>query len=164
MGLETIHPDVLPRLNKQMTPEDFSAAVAFLHREGIDTRAFLLLRPPWLTEKEGLDWVLRSMAFAFENAVGCCSVIPVRGGNGMLDSLQRDAQFAPPRLSSLEAALEQGLALGRGRVFADLWDARRFSNCPACAEPRIARLQQMNLTQRPFPPVDCAHCAASDNR
>jgi radical SAM enzyme (TIGR01210 family) len=164
MGLETIHPDVLPRLNKQMTLEDFSTAAAFLRREGIDIRAFVLLRPPWLTEDEGLRWAVQSMQFAFETWVGCCSVIPVRAGNGMMETLQREGEFSPPRLASLESALEEGLALGRGRVFADLWDAARFADCAACAEARIGRLEQMNHTQRRFPPVDCPRCGLRNNR
>ncbi|HVV54394.1 MAG TPA: hypothetical protein VHC47_03665, partial [Mucilaginibacter sp.] len=49
MGLESIHPDVLPRLNKQLTPEDFSQAAGFLRSHDIDVRAFILLNPPYLT-------------------------------------------------------------------------------------------------------------------
>lgn len=164
LGLETIHPDVLPRLNKQMTLEDFSTAAALLHREGIDTRAFILLRPPWLSEEEGLEWAIRSIEFAFAQGVGCCSVIPARSGNGILDAMQVEGTFSPPRLSSLEAVLERGLALARGRVFADLWDAIRFADCSACAEARIARLEEMNLAQRRFPPVECDRCGIASRQ
>jgi archaeosine synthase beta-subunit len=158
MGLETIHPEILPRLNKQMTLDDFSTAATFLRREEIDIRAFILLRPPWLTEEEGLHWALRSIEFAFNHGAGCCSVIPVRSGNGMMESLREQGESAPPRLSTLESVLNEGLAMGRGRVFADLWDAARFAHCPACAEARITRMAKMNLAQRPFPPIECALC------
>src|SRR5207245_689639 len=47
MGLETVHPDVLPRLNKRMTLKDFEAAVRFLCDQDIAVRAFILLRPPF---------------------------------------------------------------------------------------------------------------------
>ncbi|MBS1504843.1 MAG: radical SAM protein, partial [Bacteroidetes bacterium] len=46
MGLETIHPDVLPLLNKQMTASDFARAASFLVSHDIDVRAFILLNPP----------------------------------------------------------------------------------------------------------------------
>jgi len=43
MGLETIHPEVLPKLNKQLTPDDFKQAASFLRSNDIDVRAFILL-------------------------------------------------------------------------------------------------------------------------
>ena len=37
MGLETVDPQVLPRLNKQMTPDDFARATEFLLAQGETT-------------------------------------------------------------------------------------------------------------------------------
>ncbi|HUY32585.1 MAG TPA: radical SAM protein [Pirellulales bacterium] len=158
LGLETVHPDVLPRLNKGMTLDDFARAVEFLLSGGIAVRAFILLRPPYLSETEGIEWAVKSLEYAVSLGVGCCSLIPTRGGNGALARLQAAGDFTPPRLRSLECVLEAGLALGRGRVFADLWDARRFDDCPACGPARVARLAEMNLTQRLPPPVACEAC------
>ena len=87
IGLETIHPDVLPRLNKRMTLDDFTRAADFLRRGGIHVRAFILLRPPFLTEDEGIEWALRSIDFAILHGVRCCSIIPTRGGNGIMEQL-----------------------------------------------------------------------------
>ena len=156
LGLETVHPDVLPRLNKQMTLDDFDRAVERLHAGGIRTRAFVLLRPPFLSEAEGIEWALRSIEHAFAVGVSCCSVVPARGGNGMMERLAAEGWFAPPVLSSLETVLSAGLAMGRGRVFMDVWDAERFATCPLCAKERIARLRRMNLTQCEEPPVGCS--------
>lgn len=163
MGLETIHPDVLPRLNKGMTLDDFSRAVEFLLSRQIDVRAFVMLRPPFLNEAEGVEWALKSIEFAFSRGVGCVSVIPTRGGNGMMEQLQRDGLYAPPRLASLERVLEEGLELAQRfpaapRVFADLWDAEKFAACSHCAAPRIARLYEMNLSQRVASAVECPQC------
>lgn len=161
LGLETIHPEVLPRLNKQMTPEDFATAAARLRRDGIDVRAFILLRPPYLSEAEGLEWAVRSIGFAFDNGVNCSAVIPVRGGNGIMEQLYEGGHYRPPSLASLEAVLEQGLAMKAGRVFVDLWDAERFGTCPACTAPRIQRLGRMNLSQRSEPPIPCQQCSGT---
>jgi hypothetical protein len=155
LGLETIHPDVLPRLNKQMTTDDFQRAIRFLSANGIATRAFILLRPPFLSETEGVDWAVRSMEFAFDAGVQCCSVIPTRDGNGAMEQLHADGTFAPPTLRSLETVLAEGLAMGRGRVFVDLWDAERFVDCQHCGSARCDRLQRMNLTQTGLPSVSC---------
>ncbi len=65
MGLETVHPDILRKLNKRMTLEDFENTVKFLSRHNIRSRSFILLRPPFISESEGVHWAERSMDFAF---------------------------------------------------------------------------------------------------
>src|SRR5208337_4826697 len=100
MGLETIHPEVLPRLNKRMTLADFDRATRFLGQHGIDVRAFLLLRPPFLSEQEGITWAKRSIEYAFDRGVECCVVIPTRAGNGAMDRLQEQGLFCLPRLEA----------------------------------------------------------------
>ena len=58
MGLETTHPNVLPKLNKQLTPKDFKKAAGFLRANQIDVRAFILLNPPYLTgQKENIEGI-----------------------------------------------------------------------------------------------------------
>jgi radical SAM enzyme (TIGR01210 family) len=155
LGLETVHPEVLPRLNKRMTLDDFARAVEFLLESGIHVRSFILLKPPPLDEQAGIEWALRSLEYAFDLGVRCCAVIPTRSGNGIMEDLQRNGLFSPPLLTSLERVLEAGIRLGRGRVFVDLWDARRFAVCDRCADARIERLQQMNLQQAALPEVNC---------
>jgi archaeosine synthase beta-subunit len=178
IGLETVHPDVLPALNKRMTLDDFRRAVEFLLAAGIAVRAFVLLRPPFLDEAEGVEWALRSLEFAFSLGVGCCSVIPTRAGNGIMEQLQRDGLFAPPTLRSAEHVLETGIrwctdfsrpdacstnevrTTGRlksvhQRVFLDLWDLESLADCPKCGAARIERLRQMNLSQEVLPAVEC---------
>jgi hypothetical protein len=155
LGLETAHPTVLDRLNKRMTRDDFRRAVGFLRENAIDVRTFILLRPPFLSEAEGVEWALRSIEFAFDAGVQTCSVVPTRAGNGIMQQLAQDDQFAPPSMASIETVLEEGLRMDRGRVFMDLWDLERFADCDACADDRRDRLHRMNLTQTVQPPVAC---------
>jgi radical SAM enzyme (TIGR01210 family) len=155
MGLETVHPQALELLNKRMTPGDFDRAAGFLHGHGIPMRAFLLLRPPLLTEEEGKEWARRSLTFAFERSVECCVLIPTRPGNGAMDRLMEQGLFTPPRMESLEEVTAFGIGLGRGRVFADLWDVERLYPCPTCGPRRRRRLHDMNLTQQVQPAVTC---------
>ena len=146
---------MLPALNKRMTVDDFARAAERLLGIGANARAFLLLRRPYLSEREGVEWVARSMQFAFSCGVECCSIVPTRGGNGALEHLSRQGLFQPPELKSMEAALEAGLAMRRGRVFMDLWDAERFAHCSRCCTARIERLRKMNLTQQIAPAIQC---------
>ena len=147
MGLETIHPEVWPRLNKQMTPEDFRRGVEFLRKEEIEARAFVLLQPPYMPAGEAVDWALRSVEFAFDAGVRVVTVIPTRGGNGWLEQLTARGEFFPPTLAQLGEVLRRGLALRRGRVFVDLWDAERLSPGGVDAGFDIELLKRWNLTQ-----------------
>jgi len=147
IGLETAHPEVLRKLNKHVNLDDFKYSVRFLTRNEIRTRAFILLRPPYLSESEGIIWAKKSIDFAFHVGVECCIVIPVRAGNGAMDELLKTDDFHPPKIESLESVLKYGIGLNAGRVFADTWDLSLFSTCPECLEQQITRINAMNLNQ-----------------
>lgn len=158
MGLETANEAILDRLNKRMTLDTFRAAVGRLRGWGARVRAFILVRPPWMTEAEGVDWGCRSLEFAFTAGVQTCSLIPTRGGTAAMARLAATGEFAPPRLSSVEQVMAHGLALGRGRVFVDLWDIEPLAECPACGPEIVRRMARANLEQvLPGRPA-CAAC------
>lgn len=157
MGLETIHPGVLPKLNKQLTPEDFRNATKFLNQHNIDVRAFVLLNAPYITHsQESIEWTLRSIQFAFESGVDRCSVIPVRPGNGVMDVLWKEGNYMPPSLNMLEEVFEKALLSKQGQVFVDTWEIGFLSKCSVCFDARKKRLEQMNLEQKILPGIACS--------
>ena len=155
LGLETVNPEILKLLNKQMTLDDFAKASEFLAENKIRSRAFILLRPPLLTEAEGVYWAERSIDFAFSSGIECCTIIPVRAGNGIMDKLMDKGDFNLPEIYSLEKVLEYGIGLKKGRVFADTWDLGLFSKCEECTKKRTDRLVEMNLNQVIPVEVEC---------
>ena len=161
MGLETIHPQVLPRLNKKFDLGHFSCAAQFLRDAGIAMRAFVLVKPPFLDDAEGIEWAVKSAIFAFSCGATVVSLIPTRGGNGAMEQLRSSGDFAPPRLATLESALAQSLSLKAGRVFADTWDLETFSTCSVCFEKRRKRLLAMNRSQRILPRINCQTCGGA---
>lgn len=156
MGLETVHEEILRKLNKKMSARDFSNAAQFLSKNGIGSRAFILLKPPFMTEEDGVYWAERSIEFAFSAGTGTCTIIPVRGGNGIMENLRMEGHFMTPSIRSLEKVLEYGISLKSGRVFADTWDLGLFSDCGECLPERTRRLTEMNLTQKILPEVKCS--------
>lgn len=160
MGLETIHPGVLPKLNKQMSLDQFQSATELLKKNGITVRAFILLRPPFLNEEEGIEWAVRSAEWAFDIGVDCCAVIPTRSGNGAIDRLAELGRFHEPKLKSLEVVQETLLhrITNQQRLFVDVWDANRFSTCNHCVDQRIERLNRVNLEQQVEGRIDCEKC------
>ncbi len=162
MGLETVHPQVLPRLNKKFDLAHFSRAARFLRDNGIAVRAFVLVKPPFMVEAEGVEWAVKSAAFALSCGASVVSLIATRPGNGAMERLMESGEFSPPRISSLEKALELALeARGGERIFADTWNLEPFSRCPACLEKRRQRLHAMNLSQRFLPAVCCPVCGGA---
>lgn len=156
IGLETVHPELIKKLNKKMSLSLFSEKVSFLNKNGISTRAFILLRPPFLDEEEGIHWAKKSIDFAFGSGVECSTVIPVRAGNGTMDELIKSGHFTPPSIYSLEEVLEYGIKLNSGRVFADTWDLQMFSECDICLEKRTERIIGMNMRQEIIPGINCS--------
>ncbi len=158
MGLETAHPDVLEKLNKHMTLDQFAAAADFLRGNDIDLRAFILVQPPFMKAEESLHWAKRSLDIAFECGAKAATLIPTRGGNGAMEALAEAGLFVAPDLRKLEAAAEYGVGLRRGRVFADLWDVKQDGECVHCFDVRVQRLREMNLRQTLPPALHCDTC------
>lgn len=147
IGLETIHPEILPLLNKQMRIDDFQKSVAFLNIHSISSRAFILHQLPFISLKEGIIWTKKSIDFAFNTGVECCILIPLRAGNGAMDALEQKGDFKMPTIASLKKVLKYGIGLNKGRVFADLWDLNMFTKDKKNTQ-LYKHLNQMNLTQK----------------
>ena len=160
MGLETAHTEALERLNKRMTVEEYARAAEYLRGRGVSVRTFLLISPPFVPPDEQHEWLARSIDVAFSCGSSVVSLIPTRSGNGAMDGLAAGRTFSAPRLEDIERSIESALAIrpARGRVFLDLWDLQRFSDCPRCYDARRARLDAINLQQRLVAASACSAC------
>ncbi len=157
MGLETLEPTALRGLNKQMSVVDVRRATEQLTCLGIDVRLFVLLRPPGLSESAGTEWCLASIDEARKWGARQVSVIPVRGGNGAMEQLEKEGQFEPPLASSLEMVLSESVRKSSMVITADLWNWGRLRGlCTICSQSRFSRMQQINLTQSTVEGINCA--------
>jgi uncharacterized Fe-S cluster-containing MiaB family protein len=159
IGHETADATVLAKLNKGMTLENFVCASWLLRREEIDLRAFVLVQPPFTEPEAAVGEAVRAVAFAEKAGSGVVALLPTRGGNGALEALAAEGRFAPPRLATLEDALDASLC-GGIRVLADTWDLDAFADCRACFPARRDRLARINLSQRIEPRVACPACGS----
>lgn len=158
MGLETVHPEILPRLNKRMSLSQFAAAADFLRDHAMDLRVFILVKPPFMHEEEAFHWAARSVDFAFDCRATAITLIPTRGGNGAMEDLAGSREFSPPLLATVESAFDYGLSLRRGRIFVDLWNMQPGQSCTLCYNQRVERLAAMNLRQIILPAATCRAC------
>ena len=162
MGLETVHDEVLRKLNKQMTVDDFRQAVEQCHQQQIAVRAFVLLQTPWLTSPAAMQWCRATIDAARQMGVQHICVIPVRGGNGALEQLASFGEFTPPTAHMLEQIFIENLVSGGCLVTVDLWDWDKLrGTCPQCSTHRRARLAEMNLHRKALPVIACEVCDVS---
>ena len=110
MGLETAHPEVLERLNKRMTLDQFRLAARFLEANGIDLRVFILRSAP-VALGGGRSRVGEAVARLRLRLrrVGLLADPDPRRQRCDGGSCMPSGEFAPPSLKSLEATLEYGL-------------------------------------------------------
>ena len=158
LGLETVHPEALVKLNKRVSLEQFRDAADFITRHEIALRTFVLLQPPFIPVDESVEWAKRSIDFSQDCGATVTALIPTRTGNGAMDRLAAVGQFIEPTLVQLEDTMDYGVGQARGRVFADLWDLERFSSCTACFPQRRDRLTKQNDTQQIPARITCSSC------
>lgn len=160
MGLEAADDATLRLLNKRVTLSDFEAAAGRLQADGIDLRVFVLLQPPGCPAERAPQLVLDTLRWAQRVGARHASVIPTRGGNGVMEQLAAEGLFNPPTATALEATLVESLRLESAMVVtADLWDWERLrGHCDLCRAPRRDRMELMNRTQRwlPCEPAVCS--------
>lgn len=157
MGLETVHPAVLEKLNKRMTLGQYQNAAAKLRANDIDLRSFILLQPPFMASGESFHWACRSIDFAVACHATAIALIPTRAGNGAMDSLAHSGAFEPPTLSLIEDAQDYGLSLAVSRIGVDMWEIGQIASAQCCHQQRLERIQEMNLSQQLQTRIECSH-------
>lgn len=161
VGLETVHPEAMARLNKRLDLPRFAAAAHLLSEHDIDLRVFVLVGAPHVPADESVAWTIRTVEYAVTQGASVVAIIPVRGGNGELERLQSLGNFTAPSLSQLEAALDGCLQFTGCVVTADTWDVELFASCGACRGARADRLRRINLTGQTEPGIECAACGGA---
>jgi hypothetical protein len=163
LGLESTDPTVLGRfVNKGSSPAEYLAAADRLSSLGVRPKAYLLLKPPYLTESEAVADVVRSIREAAPH-FDSISVNPVHIQNGtVVEWLYHRGRYRPPWLWSLVDALREGAAVrGSSRLVSFPTAgglARGPHNCGVCDARVLATVQEASLAQE-FAPLDGLDCA-----
>lgn len=129
MGLETVHPGVLPFLKDGMTLADYEKAARWLCARDIGVRTFVLVGLPRVPEAEWVGWAVRSATFAAGCGVDRVSLIPLRADSAALGRLSRAGELPPVRREHVEAALAESRAALDAfgtLVEVDPWDLHRL--------------------------------------
>jgi archaeosine synthase beta-subunit len=163
LGLETTDPTVLARyVHKNAPPSEYLAAGDRVRALGLRAKAYLLLKPPYLTEQESIDDVVRSIRVASSH-FDALSVNPVHIQNGtVVEWLYHRGRYRPPWLWSVVSALEQG-AVERGQARLVSFPTaggrpRGPHNCGTCDTAVLAAIEEASLSQKfdALRELDCA--------
>ena len=163
LGLETTDPTVLARyVHKNAPPSEYLAAADRVRSLGLRAKAYLLLKPPYLTEQESIDDVVRSVRAAAPH-FDALSINPVHIQNGtVVEWLYHRGRYRPPWLWSVVAALERGAAeRGAARLVSFPTAGGRPRgphNCGACDTAVLGAIEEASLSQQfeALRELDCA--------
>jgi archaeosine synthase beta-subunit len=161
-GLESAQPAVLQRfVNKGATPDEYFVAAERIRALGLRAKAYLLLKPPYLTESEAVEDVVQSVERAAPH-FDSLSINPVHIQNGtVVEYLYRRGRYRPPWLWSLRAALVRGARLrGAARLMSFPTAgglARGPHNCGVCDAGVLAAIEEASLAQQ-FDPLEGLEC------
>ena len=139
MGLETVHPEILPRLNKRMSLDQFARAAEYLAKHEIALRVFVLVKPPFMQEAEAVEWAARSAEFAFNCGATAVTLIPTRAGNGAMDRLVETGDFSPPKVCTLEDSIPTVFSLQAGAVCSQIFGMFPPARLARCASMLVFR-------------------------
>ena len=166
LGLESTDPTVLSRfVNKGSPPSEYLAAARRLADLGTRSKAYLLLKPPYLTESEAVSDVVRSVREAAPH-FDALSVNPVHIQNGtVVEWLYHRGRYRPPWLWSLVDVLREGSTVRAGSRLVSFPTAgglpRGPHNCGNCDTRVLAAIEEASLSQE-FSRLDDLDCACRE--
>lgn len=153
LGLESTQPEVLLRnVNKNSPPGAYLEAGDRVRALGLRAKAYLLLKPPYLTEREAIEDVVTSVGIGAPH-FDALSVNPVHIQNGtVVEWLYHRRRYRPPWLWSLSEVMQRSAAVrGTSRLvtFPTAGGlARGPHNCGECDREFLRALEEASLTQR----------------
>ena len=161
-GLETTSDRIRAEsINKGFTFEKFKQAAEIAKQNGIFTKAYLMLKPPFLSEKEALEDILKSIdevvPYAETVSINLCNV-----QNGtFVEKLWENKEFRPPWLWSIVRILKEAkekhptLYLMSDPVGAGAKRGPR--NCKICSRDVADMLREFSITQdvKSLEKIDC---------
>ena len=163
LGLETTDPTVLARyVHKSTGPQEYLEAADRIRALNLRTKAYLLLKPPYLTEAEAVDDVVRSVGEAAPH-FDTLSVNPVHIQNGtVVEWLYHRRRYRPPWLWSVVEALRLGAEhRGESRLVSFPTAGglpRGPHNCRSCDHRVLAAIEEASLAQE-FSVLEALDCA-----
>ncbi len=148
IGLESTNDFVLENsINKGFTFQDYRETVESL--TDISIRTYLLLKPPFLLEKEAIDDVVSSIK-TIEHLTDVVSLNPVNVQRGsLLEKLWKKKLYRPPWIWSIGEVISRSKTTENLLVVSEagVSSKRGAHNCGKCDEELKSIINRFNLSQ-----------------
>lgn len=151
LGMESSDPDVLKTsINKGFTQEDSRNAGTIIKDSGLSVRTYLLLKPPFMTERMAIDDAVRSARFAdpFSDEI---SINPLNVQHGTyVERLWRRGEFRSPWIWSLMEVFRQLSGTVNSRLMSSPsggGSQRGVHNCGECDARALEAIERFSFTQ-----------------
>lgn len=161
LGLESANDSILrTSVRKGFSFSDYLQAKDVLSGHNIPIRTYLLLKPPFLSEREGVEDVLESISKVSDHSESI-SINPINVQKGtMVERLWKKGDYRPPWLWSLVEVLRRSKEISSCRVFSSPsggGSLRGVHNCDACDRKILERVQRFSFSQdaEEFLGLDC---------
>ena len=136
IGLESSNEEILKKcVRKGFTVADYTKAAEVMRGLDIPLRTYLLLKPPFMSERRAVEDAISSMAYAskFSESI---SINPVNvQKDTFVEMLWARGDYRPPWLWSLLEVLREGSKVSECRVFSSPSGGgtpRGVHNCEKC--------------------------------
>ncbi len=151
LGLESASDTVLRcSVHKGFGTKDYLRAAEVVNERGLSVRTYVLLKPPYLTERAAIADALASVRFAAPRSESV-SVNPLNvQKQTLVEGLWRRGDYRPPWIWSLFEVLKGKADLPEVRVFSSPSGAgtpRGTHNCPDCDRRLLVVLEKFNFEQ-----------------
>jgi radical SAM enzyme (TIGR01210 family) len=152
IGLETSNDQVREKaINKGFTFLQYKKAAQLVKRHQMEVKTYVLLKPPFLTEKEALDDCLQT-AHDIAPFTDVLSLNPTNiQRHTVVEYLWKRDQYRPPWLWSIVEFLKQSADLPDVRVKCDTvagGNPRGTHNCGSCDRTVLTAIEHFSLSQK----------------
>jgi radical SAM enzyme (TIGR01210 family) len=151
IGLESANDFLLENsINKGFKVENYFKAAEILKSLGIGLKTYLLIKPPFLSEKEAIEDAVRSAALAAEFSRGI-SFNPVNIQRfTLVERLWKNGEYRPPWLWSIVEVLKNSSKLKGTRLISSPTAGgmgRGAHNCGKCDAEVLKGIEEFTLSQ-----------------
>jgi len=151
IGLETSNDRVREHaINKGFTFQDYKKAAALLRKYKVGVKTYVLLKPPFLTEKESLTDCIKTA----KDTAPFTDLLSLNPTNvqhhTVVEYLWKRNQYRPPWLWSVVEVLRQSTRLTDAFVKCDVvggGGSRAAHNCGVCDRKFLHAIQEFSLSQ-----------------
>ncbi|MBI0583607.1 MAG: archaeosine biosynthesis radical SAM protein RaSEA [Methanomassiliicoccus sp.] len=151
IGLETATEEILRKcVRKGFTVEDYTRAAGVLKARKVPLRTYLLLKPPYLTERAAVEDAIASVRYAAPLSESV-SINPVNvQRDTVVEMLWKRGNYRPPWLWSLVEVLRRGKEGTGTRIMSSPsggGTARGVHNCDRCDRKILGAVQRFSFSQ-----------------